>query len=328
MRPSCKFVLPLLAGAALYCGAAAPAIAETRPADPVTLAAGTVLDAVKRLKAGEFIWAPQIAPSGPVLMVINISTQRAVLYRNGVPIGITTVSTGRAGHLTPTGVFTVLQKQVRHFSSIYDNAPMPYMQRLTWGGVALHGGSLPGYPASHGCIRLPKEFARLLYGETHLGMTVVIVRSDLLPAFAPSVDPLPSPPAEGTGAVGEFSWRPERAPEGPITILGSTTDKAVVVLRNGRQIGAAPMTIDLPVTEPMLFVLQSVDADGRHWARIALPGQAESVLPIVPPGAVHLPDAFRAQLLSVLKPGATVLLTADALGASRSSGPRKLLESE
>jgi len=327
MRPSCKFVLPLLAGAALFCGAAAPANAGTGPADPVTLAAGTVLDAVKRLKPGDFIWAPQIAPSGPVLMVINISTQRAVLYRNGVPIGITTVSTGKAGHLTPLGVFTVLQKQVEHFSSIYDNAPMPYMQRLTWGGVALHGGSLPGYPASHGCIRLPKEFARLLYGETHLGMTVMIVRTDMLPAFAPTVDPLPPQNEERGGLSAEFSWRPERAPEGPITILVSATDKVIVVLRNGRQIGAAPVTIDVPVTRPMLFVLQSVDSAGRHWASVALPGQgAEPVA--LSGGSVHMPDAFRSQLLSITQPGTTVLVTADSVGTRSSPRPGRLLESE
>src|SRR5688572_25927129 len=133
-----------------------------------SLQPGTVLEAAERLKAGEFLWAPEIAPHGPVLLIVNLTTQRAVLYRNGLPIGISTVSTGRPGYRTPTGVFTVLQRRVEHYSSIYDNAPMPYMQRLTWGGVALHAGNLPGYPASHGCIRMPHDFARLLYGVTRL----------------------------------------------------------------------------------------------------------------------------------------------------------------
>ena len=84
--------------------------------------------------------------SGPVIMVVSITEQRAYVYRNGILIGATSVSTGRPGHLTPTGVFTVLQKQKEHRSTIYDGAPMPYMERLTWGGIALHAGGLPGYP--------------------------------------------------------------------------------------------------------------------------------------------------------------------------------------
>jgi len=327
MSPFRKYAVPLLAGAALFLGGTVSVWAEVRPADPVSLAAGTVLDAVNRLRPGQYLWAPQIAPTGPVLLIVNITTQRAILYRNGVPIGITTVSTGRAGHLTPTGVFMVLQKHVRHFSSIYDNAPMPYMQRLTWGGVALHGGILPGYPASHGCIRLPKEFARLLYGETHLGMTVMVVRSDMLPAFAPSIDPLLPSLTQGSPSS-EFVWQPERFPTGPLTILVSAADKTAVVIRNGRQIGSAPVTIDAPVTRPMLFVLQSVDANGRHWASLPLPGQGEVALTDLPHDSVHISDAFRSLVLDIVQPGTTVLVTGDTLGTGGRPKATKLLESE
>ena len=107
-------------------------------------------------------------------MVIDLTRQRALLYRDGVPIAASTISTGSKGRETPTGVFTILQKEVVHRSGTYDNAPMPYMQRLTSKGVAMHGGNLPGYPASHGCIRLPKAFAKLLYGVTELGTPVMI----------------------------------------------------------------------------------------------------------------------------------------------------------
>ncbi|HEY6049062.1 MAG TPA: L,D-transpeptidase family protein, partial [Sphingomicrobium sp.] len=157
----------LLAFAVLLLGTAAPA-------QRVPIGSGSVVKTVTTLKAGQFVWAPQVAPEGPMLLIVNLSTQRALLFRNGVPIGATTVSTGKTGHRTPTGVFTVLQKQIEHYSSKYDSAPMPYMQRLTWAGVALHAGKLPGYPASHGCIRLPAGFAQRLYGATRLGMTVVI----------------------------------------------------------------------------------------------------------------------------------------------------------
>lgn len=116
---------------------------------------------ISQLKKGDFLWLGEAVTSGPVVMVVSLTEQRAYVYRNGILIGATTVSTGRPGHLTPTGVFTVLQKQKEHRSTIYDGAPMPYMERLTWGGIALHAGGLPGYPESHGCVHLPSEFARL-----------------------------------------------------------------------------------------------------------------------------------------------------------------------
>ncbi len=129
---------------------------------------------ISQLKKGEFLWMGEAVTTGPVVMVVNLTEQRAYVYRNGILIGATTVSTGRPGHATPTGVFTVLQKQKEHRSTIYDGAPMPYMQRLTWGGIALHAGGLPGYPESHGCVHLPSEFAQLLFNSSPAGMTVVI----------------------------------------------------------------------------------------------------------------------------------------------------------
>ena len=126
------------------------------------------------LEPGEFLWHPEVSPTGPVVVVVSIPEQRAHVYRNGLRIGVSTVSTGKPGHSTPTGVYPILQKRVEHYSNLYDNAPMPYMQRLTWGGVALHAGRIPGYPASHGCVRLPHEFAQLLYDVTKHGTTVVV----------------------------------------------------------------------------------------------------------------------------------------------------------
>ena len=93
-----------------------------------------------QLKPGEFIWSPQAVPAGPLVMVISLDEQRAYVYRNGLRIGVSTVSTGKKGYETPTGVFTILQKKKDHKSNLYDDAPMPFMQRLTWDGVALHAG--------------------------------------------------------------------------------------------------------------------------------------------------------------------------------------------
>lgn len=135
-----------------------------------------------KLKPGEFIWTPERAPSGPVVVVVSIPDQRVAVYRNGMMIGAATCSTGKPGHTTPSGVFVILEKDRNHHSSTYNNAPMPYMERLTWQGVALHAGNLPGYPASHGCIRLPLEFAKLLFGVTTLGTPVVVADSKMATA--------------------------------------------------------------------------------------------------------------------------------------------------
>jgi lipoprotein-anchoring transpeptidase ErfK/SrfK len=110
-----------------------------------------------------------------VEIVVSIPLQKAYVYRGGTLIGATTVSTGMPGYDTPTGRFSILQKREKHFSNLYDNAPMPFMQRLTWDGVALHAGAIPGEPASHGCVRLPKTFAAKLYAATELGATVMVV---------------------------------------------------------------------------------------------------------------------------------------------------------
>jgi L,D-transpeptidase catalytic domain len=126
------------------------------------------------LRHGEFIWRPELSPSGPMSMVIDLDNQRAYVRRDGVCIGITTVSTGKRGYETPTGTYSVIEKERYHRSNRYNNAPMPYMQRLTEYGMAMHGGHLPGYPASHGCIRLPLAFAALLFRETDIGMPVTI----------------------------------------------------------------------------------------------------------------------------------------------------------
>ena len=111
---------------------------------------------------------------GQIEIVVSLTEQRAYVYRDGVQIAESEASTGKEGHETPTGVFSILEKERYHRSSKYNDAPMPYMQRLTWYGVALHGGELPGYAASHGCIRLPLAFARKLFGLTSVGATVVV----------------------------------------------------------------------------------------------------------------------------------------------------------
>lgn len=300
--------------AALLLATTAGALSATQP----SLDTASVMETVERLKPGEYLWAPDIAPAGPVLIIVSLANQRAITYRNGVPIGVSTVSTGKPGHETPTGLFTILQKHVDHKSNLYDDAPMPYMQRLTWSGVALHGGNLPGYPASHGCIRLPLGFARLLYGVTRLGLTVVITDESAVPRVAPIPDPLrpTASDVDGPPLAGGFTWRPERAPTGPVSIVISTADRRMIVLRDGREIGAGPVEINAAVDRTAAYTLRAVDDAGFHWLRLPLPGASAPAMVETSPDArsrLRIAREFRRSVAAILTPGATVLVTNDSL---------------
>jgi len=119
-------------------------------------------------------------PAGPLHVIVSIEKQRATLFADGVPFASTAISSGTPDHPTPMGVFTVIQKSRHHISNLY-NAPMPYMQRITWSGSALHEGPLPGYPASHGCVRLTSSFAQLLWKATKMGARIIITRPEVAP---------------------------------------------------------------------------------------------------------------------------------------------------
>ena len=150
-------------------------LAASAAAQPVAHQKLSVMERADRLSNGQFVWEPEAGSSGPLSLVINLTTQRVLVYRGTAPIAASTISTGSKGRETPTGMFAILQKEIMHRSGTYDDAPMPYMQRLTEKGVAMHAGHLPGYSASHGCIRLPRDFARLLYGVTEVGTPVTII---------------------------------------------------------------------------------------------------------------------------------------------------------
>ena len=152
-------------------------------------------------------------PKGPLQLVVSIDTQTVTLFSNGVRVAQGPVSTGVPGRPTPMGVFSVIEKDRYHHSNLYSNAPMPYMQRITWSGVALHEGVLPGHPASHGCIRMSHDFAQKLWRVTKLGVRVIVARHELAPvdfAHANLFKPKPKPP-EPSIAIGVTDGR-SRAP--------------------------------------------------------------------------------------------------------------------
>lgn len=153
---------------------------------------------VDALKPGQFVWVAQDVYEGPMKIVVVLDIQRIYVFQNDALIGFSTISSGKKGKETPTGFFTILQKNIDHKSNLYSNAPMPFMQRLTWDGIAMHGGQLPGYPASHGCIRLPHAFAKALYGATRLTQEVFVLRDTATPVKRPEpkpvIDPVIVPP--------------------------------------------------------------------------------------------------------------------------------------
>lgn len=280
------------------------------------------------LKAGEFVWEPELSPSGPVVVLVSIADQRLYAYRNGLRIGYSTVSTGKKGHETPTGVFTVLEKDANHVSNLYQGAKMPNMERLTWSGIALHAGNLPGYPASHGCVRLPLEFSKALYELDAIGTTVVIADDHDGPKEAahPGVVLAPDLAARAPGdpaKAGEFQWRPERAPAGPVNVLLSSAERRLYVYRNGVEIGQAEVAFrgDRTVLPEGVFTVLAGTGTGQspfapdlpdhRWMGVPLGAEpmtdrdAKSALLSL----VRIPADFGAAVYEVLMPGATIYVT-------------------
>ena len=126
------------------------------------------------LKPGQYRWVADIPDEGEPKVVIDLLTQLFYIYRGDRLVGVSTISSGKKGDETPLGFWEVLYKKKKGFSRKYDNAPMPFMQMYDSKGIAFHAGATPGYPASHGCVRLPLKFAEKLYGLTKVGTKIII----------------------------------------------------------------------------------------------------------------------------------------------------------
>jgi hypothetical protein len=155
--------------------AAAALVATPAFASEATIA---IESAAATLAPNAYVWGDP-GSTDPVTVVVSIPMQRAFVYRGDTLVAASSVSTGKEDKATPVGIYPILQKNVDHKSNLYDAAPMPYMQRLTWDGIALHAGRNPGFPASHGCVRLPTEFAKKLFEVTALGSTVVVTDEEV-----------------------------------------------------------------------------------------------------------------------------------------------------
>jgi hypothetical protein len=293
----------------------APAFAQGTQGAP-TSAQLQLAKQADKLKPGEWVLRPEIAPDGPVLVYVDLGRQRATVYRNGVRIGVSTISSGKEGHETPTGVFTILEKDKEHHSRTYDNAPMPFQQRLTWMGVAMHAGNLPGYPASHGCVRLPLKFAEKLFTITPMGGTVVIaggsedpVKREAAGVLAPPMAGVTPVPAMPLSPDGTFTWEPDASPTGPVSIIISTGDQQVVVLRNGKEIGRAHAVVAQQTTESQVMTLSG--GAKPQWIQVGVKDltQPNEIISTERVEQMHLPAAFVKNMRSVITPGTTVLVT-------------------
>src|SRR6266550_3033205 len=280
------------------------------------------------LKVGEYVREPERAPEGPLLIVASTTEQVAYVYRNGIRIARSSVSTGRPGHRTPTGVFTILEKEVHHTSSIYKGAEMPYMERVTWGGIALHAGDLPGYPDSHGCIRLRLEFSKLLFGVTMKGATVIIADEHSAPSetvhpglfftrIGEESEPL---------AAGQFEWNPDKSSSGPVALIVSSADKTVYVYRNGVEIGRSGIANAQAISalnDRVFSALQGTDPNGHlRWVEVTAARKdtsSESLFVSAQKGGV--PTDFLTKARQVITTGATLIFTNNAVDPTTQSHP-------
>ena len=290
------------------------------------------------LKPGQFTWHPERAPEGPVVVLVSLPQQWVLVYRNGTRIGASTCSTGKPGHSTPSGVFVILQKDKNHHSSTYNNAPMPYMERLTWQGIALHAGNLPGYPASHGCVRLPLEFARLLFGVTGLGTPVIIADNNVATAdirhpgllISHHVEEMAKAAVRGASSKKPHPETATTDSHEAVAFVISTADRTFTAIVNRKESFTAPVTLRDP-DKPFgthAFTLTGPDSDPRHmqWLAVGLDADtdlktASELLVASTLRRVDLPPADATRVTALMHPGTSLVITDRPASAESRSAP-------
>ena len=214
--------LPPQRAACLAMAAVAALIVAPDPAGAASRHAERAVEAVAPRKAG-----------APIMAIVSLKRQQVTIYDAEGWILRAPVSSGQKGRETPAGVFSVIQKDADHHSNLYDDAFMPHMQRITWSGIALHGGPLPGHPASHGCVRMPYGFAERLFGETRLGMRVIIAPGDPVPieiAHPALFSPKPDEDAHAATLAAEAVKAARKADEAKIASVTASREAARAAL--------------------------------------------------------------------------------------------------
>jgi hypothetical protein len=304
-------------------GLLAAAALGTSPALWATQLSSHSLKPGEKLKPGEYVWEPELSPEGPVAILVSLPEQMAHVYRNGIEIGVTTVSTGRPGHLTPTGVFVILQKDKDHHSSIYHNASMPNTQRLTWGGICLHAGALPGYPVSHGCVHLPLEFSAKLFDITHLSTPVIIADDSSAPAdivhpgivLGGDADEMIAKELakKHVGVPSAAGNDPNRVPVASVLVSGA--DRESYLLKDGEIVNQKPVTIKDPA-QPLgthVLVLKSFIGTHPTWSTISIRhAGSTAAVQSTDRGTldrIKFDPTFAKQASGIMHPGMTLMIT-------------------
>lgn len=289
------------------------------------------LEDIKDMKPGQFTWHPDRVADGPVAIIVSLVQQRVHVYRNGIRIAVSTCSSGKPGHETPTGVFVILQKDKNHESSIYSDAPMPNMNRLTWSGIALHAGNLPGYPASHGCVRLPLAFSADLFEITHLGTPVIIAgEGDPLDLTNPGM-------VLDSSEAGRFSeivatddgkkhpadWA--EAEVHPITsAIVSTSEMRALLIENDAIVAEGPISIDGSgkVGEHVFTLQANGPSDALQWTDISRSAPSGSLFHSDANllNRLHTSNEFAAAMQARLHPGMVLVLTQAPLEPDNRTG--------
>jgi len=256
-----------------------------------------------KAKRGNVQFNQHKVPAGPLHIIISIAKQRATLFSNSVRIEEAPISTGVPDHPTPMGIFSVISKSRYHSSNIYSGAPMPYMQRITWSGIALHQGPLPGFPASHGCIRLPEAFAVKLWAISKVGARVIVTRDEtapfkiedarlfvpkkpaekpaivveaLTPVLTASTVTIVEPAASADIAKLPGAARPtaeQQKPKGPVQVFVSRKEAKLYIRQDFAPLFDAPVTIAEP-DKPWgthVFTLMDIKGDKADWTAVTIP---------------------------------------------------------
>jgi hypothetical protein len=286
------------------------------------------------LKPGEYWWKPELSPSGPLMVLVSVPLQVMQVYRNGILIGRSSISTGSKGHSTPGGVFTILGKSREYYSKKYNNAPMPNMQRLTDTGICMHSGNLPGYAASHGCIRMPFDFSQLLFSATSKGGTVVVGDGKTPTPYLASNPGLLLAPKDFMPdmlrplAKEAYDWHPERSESGPITIVVSAADRTIYLYRNGVPIGRAAVEITGggAIGNRVYSLLEGTTGQesslvpgraARRWMNVTSSGPTVDADKIAK--RLRMNPEFASKVYDTIAPGTTVIITDQPVVRSRNN---------
>lgn len=269
------------------------------------------------LTPGDFVWQPELSTDGPVVIIVDLSQQRLQVYRNGVQIGRSTISSGQVGYETPAGIFTIVEKNETHHSNKYHEASMPLMERLTWDGLAIHAGNVPNHPESHGCVHVPMAFAKKLYDVTSKGCVVLMTegKNSSGPTKKPDLEfSIGKVSAPTLSPTTPFVWRPEVAATGGMCVVFSSADHEVHVYRDGEEIGRATTGASPSIGNRVYAAQAQTGPDGsRQWNQLGSLDSSPAPDAADVLRQLNLPAEFRDDMGKAITAGATLVLTDEAV---------------